>query len=251
MIELERRKYRFPDNTRLLAVLLPAIVAPIMGLAVAQHAYAESTATPYPKMAALNQYLMAQDAEIALAKSAAPESIAKDADVLVLDRSGYRTEIKGHNGFVCVVQRSWTAALDHPDFWNPKLRAPTCFNAAAVRSFLPRVVKRTNLILAGKTKEQLAAAMKAALDAKEIPAVESGSMAYMLSKQGYLNDHDGHWHPHIMVFVSQEEPESWGANLTGSQVFGAADHTDRVCTFYIPVAKWSDGSADSIDHESH
>ena len=255
MNELESRKYGFLTSKRLPAGLPSAMVATIIvlaaALAVAQHASAESTSTPYPKMAPLSQYLMAQDAEIVLAKSSAPESIAKDADILVLDRSGYRTAIKGHNGFVCVVQRSWAADLDSPDFWNPKLRAPACFNAPAVRSFLPRLVKRTNLVLAEKTKEQLSAGMKAAFEAKEIPAIEPGAMAYMLSKQSYLGDRDGHWRPHIMVFVSQEEPDGWGANLPGSPVFGSADHTDHVCTFYIPVAKWSDGSADSNDHGSH
>ena len=129
--------------------------------------------------------------------------------------------------------------------------APTCFNAEAARSFLPRVIKRTTLILAGKTKEQLAAEMKAAFERKEIPAIEIGSMAYMLSKQGYLGDQNGHWRPHVMVFIPQAEPAVWGANLPASPVFGAADKTDRVTTLYIPVAKWSDGSADSDDTMSH
>jgi hypothetical protein len=247
MIELER----------LLAGMVSAIVAPIIVmavmavLAVTKQACAQSAAVPYPKMAAIDQYLMTQDAEVALARSAAPESVSKDADILVLDPHGYRAAIKGRNGFVCAVQRSWTGGLDDPGFWNPKLRAPTCFNQAAARSFLPRVVKRTNLALAGKTKEQLAAGMKAAFEAKEIPAIEPGAMAYMLSKQGYLNDRDGHWHPHIMIFVSQAEPVGWGANLPGSPIFGSSDHTDRVSVFYIPVAKWSDGSADSGGGGSH
>jgi hypothetical protein len=251
MIELKRRNCRFPANTRLLAGMASAIVAPIIVLAVAKLACAQSAAVPYPKMAAIDRYLMTPDAEVASAKSAAPESVSKDADVLVLDQHGYRTAIKGRNGFVCAVQRSWTAELDDPDFWNPKLRAPTCFNPAAARSFLPRVVTRTNLVLAGKTKEQLAAGMSAAFEAKEIPAIEPGAMAYMLSKQGYLNTRDGHWHPHIMIWVPQAEPEGWGANLPGSPIFGSADHTDRVSVFYIPVAKWSDGSADSSGGGSH
>ena len=251
MIELGRRNWRFPANTRLPVGTVSAIVATIMVLALAKQACAQSTHLSYPKMAAMDQYLMKQDVEVALARSAAPESITKDADVLVLDQRGYRTAIKGRNGFTCAVQRSWTAELDDPDFWNPKLRAPTCFNPAAARSFLPRVVTRTNLVLAGKTKEQLAAGMSAAFEAKEIPAIEPGAMAYMLSKQGYLNTRDGHWHPHIMIWVPQAEPEGWGANLPGSPIFGSADHTDRVSVFYIPVAKWSDGSADSSGGGSH
>jgi len=202
-------------------------------------------------MAAIDQYLMTQDAEVALARSAAPESISKDADVLVLDRQGYQTASKGRNGFVCLVQRSWTAGLDNPEFWNPKLRAPICLNLAAGRSYLPLNVKRTKLVLAGKSKEQLSVQMKAAFEAKELPAIEPGAIGYMLSKQGYLSDRGGHWHPHIMNFVPQTEPAGWGANLPGSPIFAFSDPIDRVSVFLIPVGKWSDGSPDSGDGGSH
>jgi len=250
MVEFETRNRCSLACARLAAGIAFATVAAIVVLAMEKQACAQSAAS-YPKMSAVDQYLMAQQAEVALARSAAPESVSKDADVLVLDRHGYQTAVKGRNGFVCAVQRSWTAGLDDPDFWNPKLRAPTCFNASAARSFLPRVVKRTTLVLAGKTKEQLAGEMNAAFERKEIPAIEPGAMAYMLSKQGYLNSRDGHWHPHIMTFIPQAEPAGWGANLPGSPIFGSTDKTDRVTTFYIPVAKWSDGSADSGDMMSH
>ena len=223
----------------------------ICAILVLPPAHAQNPGTRYPRMAPLDQYLMTPDAEIALARTAAPESIAKDADVLVLDRHGYRTAIQGRNGFVCIVERSWTATLDDPDFWNPKLRAPICLNASAARSFLPRVFKRTEMILAGQSKDQLSAGMKAAFEANRIPAIEPGSMSYMLSSQGYLGDQVGHWHPHVMIYVPEGEPAAWGANLPGSPVFGASDPTDRVTTFFIPVLKWSDGSADSGGHGSH
>jgi hypothetical protein len=92
------------------------------------------TIAPYPSMASLDQYLMERNAEIALARSAAPESISRDAEVLVLGRHGYETPVKGKNGFVCVVERSWMAPFDHPEFWNPKMRGPLCFNPPAVQS---------------------------------------------------------------------------------------------------------------------
>lgn len=250
MVEFKTKNWRSHAGSRLAAGIAFATIAAIAVLAM-EKAYGQSAGATYPKMSPVDQYLMTQPAEIASARSAAPESVSKDAEVLVLDRHGYQTAVKGRNGFVCAVQRSWTSDLASPDFWNPKLRAPTCFNAAAARSFLPRVLKRTTLVLAGKTKEQLADEMKAAIESKEIPALEPGAMAYMLSKQGYLNSRDGHWHPHVMVFIPQAEPAGWGANLPGSPVFGSTDKTDRVTTFYIPVAKWSDGAADSGDTMSH
>ncbi len=251
MVEFETRNGRSFAYSRLAAGIAFAMIAAIIVLALEKQAGAQSAGASYPKMSALDQYLMTPQAEVALARTAAPESVSKDAEVLVLDRHGYQTAVKGSNGFVCAVQRSWTSNLEDPGFWNPKLRAPTCFNALAARSFLPRVVKRTTLVLAGKTKEQLAGEMKAAFERKEIPEIEQGAMAYMLSKQGYLNDRDGHWHPHIMIYIPQAEPAGWGANLPGSPIFGSTDQTDRTTTFYIPVAKWSDGSADSGDTMSH
>src|SRR6516164_466662 len=182
--------------------------------AAAWPAKAQDAKTPYPSMAPLEQYLMEDhNAEIALALSAAPQSISADADVLVLGRHGYETAIKGKNGFVCLVERSWTAPIDNPNFWNPKGRAPLCLNAAAARSYLPRTIKRTDLILAGRTKAQMVETIAAAIDKKELPAMEPGAMCYMLSRQGYLSDEDGHWHPHLMFFVSQAGPSAWGADL--------------------------------------
>ena len=208
-------------------------------------ATAQDAKAPYPSMAPVEQYLM-QDraAEIALARSAAPESIARDAEVLVLGRHGYETAIQGKNGFVCVVERSWTAPIDDPNFWNPKLRGPICFNAAAARSYLPRTIKKTELILAGRTKAQMVKAITAAIDKKELPPMEPGAMCYMLSKQGYLDDKAGHWHPHLMFFFSQTDPAVWGADLPGSPIMALNDTWEHLTTFLVPVRKWSDGTAD-------
>jgi hypothetical protein len=134
-----------------------------------------------------------RNSEIALARSAAPESISRDAEVMVLGRHGYETAIKGTNGFVCIVERSWTAPIDDSGFWNPKGRAPLCLNAAAARTYLPRTIMKTALILAGRTKAQMVEAVAAAVDKKELPPMELGAMCYMLSKQGYLGDPVGHW----------------------------------------------------------
>ena len=198
-------------------------------------------------MAPLDQYLMARDAEIALARSAAPDSISKDAEILVLGQHGYETAVKGKNGFVCIVERGWTAGSDDPSFWNPKLRGPLCLNAAAVRSYLPRTIKKTDLILAGRSKAQMFEGLRAALDKKEVPAIEPGAICYMLSKQGYLSDTDGHWRPHLMFFVPDTDPEAWGAGLPGSPVIGFKDALDRFTLFMVPVGKWSDGTAASMD----
>jgi hypothetical protein len=209
----------------------------------------QSISAPYSNMAPLGQYLIAdRQSEIALAKSAAPISISGDAEVLVLDQQGYRTAIKGTNGFACMVLRSWTAGFDDPEFWNPKIRSPICFNAPAARTYLPLVVAKTNLVLAGKSKAQVADAITIALGKKELPVMEVGAMCYMMSKQQHLSDQNGHWHPHLMFFVPLTAAKVWGANQSGSPIIGAEDPSDRLTIFLVPVGKWSDGTAAPAEH---
>ena len=210
--------------------------------AVAQAATTPSTTTPYAKMAPVDQYLMAdRAAEIALARSAAPESIARDAEVQVLGRHGFETAVKGTNGFVCIVGRGWTSAPD-ADFWNPKVRVPMCFNAAAARSYLVRLTKETEWGLAGRTPAQMTESITAAIAKKELPPMEPGAMCYMLSKQGYGGDSSPHWPPHLMFFYSDTDPAIWGANLPGSPVVGMSDPVEHLTSFVIQVQRWSDGT---------
>lgn len=235
-------------NRRTLRTIALRRIALVAALGAAWQAQAQDAKAPYPSMARLEQYLMERDAEIVLARSAAPESISRDAEVMVFGRHGYETAVKGKNGFVCMVHRSWAAGIDDPDFWNPKLRAPICFNPPAARFNIPLLTKRTELILAGRSKAQMFEDIKAAVDKKELPPLESGAMCYMMSKQGYLSDRDGHWRPHLMFFVPLTEPAGWGAGLPGSPVVTAfTDTPERQTVFVIPVAKWSDGTAAPLD----
>jgi hypothetical protein len=217
-------------------------------MGVAWQGRAEDAKPLYPTMLPIEQYLMDRDGEIALARSAGPPSIAQDADVLVLERHGYVTAVKGKNGFVCLVERGWTAGIDFPEFWNPKLRGPLCLNAAAARTYLPLTIKKTEWALAGQSNTQIGESLKAAFDKKELPMQEPGAMCYMLSKQGYLNDGAGHWHPHLMFFVSQAPAETWGANREDSPIMADEAKTDRLTIFMVTVSKWSDGTEDA-QHE--
>jgi len=216
----------------------------LLGLVLAAwRAPAQETKTTYPNMAPLDQYLMERSAEITLARSAAPASISQDAEVMVLGRHGYETAAKGKNGFVCIVERGWTAGIDDPNFWNPKLRGPLCLNPPAVRSYLPQTIMKTESILAGRSKAQMFEDLKAALDKKKLPSPEAGAMCYMLSKQGYLDDRAGPWHPHLMFFVPPTEAATWGADLPGSPIIRANDPQGRLTIFMVPVGRWSDGTA--------
>jgi len=214
----------------------------LLVLGTAYQAVAQAATTAYANMAPIDQYLMTdQSAEIAMARSAAPESIARDAGVLVLGRHGFETAVKGKNGFVCIVGRGWTSAAD-PDFWNPKVRVPMCVNAAAARSYLLRVTKETEWGLAGRTQAQITEAIASAIAKKVLPPIESGAMCYMMSKQGYGGDTVPHWPSHLMFFYTDTDLASWGANLPGSPVLGMSDPVEHLTQFVVPVQRWSDGT---------
>ncbi len=230
-----------------------ALVA-ILCLGAARRAQAQDAKNPYPtSMAPLDQYLMDRNAEIALALSAAPPSISKDATVMVLGRHGYETAVEGTNGFVCNVDRAWMDQFERsPEFWNPKRRGPVCYNPQAARTVLPITLIRTTLALAGDSKAEMNEGMKAAIQKGELPALEPGGMAYMLSKQGYLNSKCGNCAPHLMFYVPVKDAKTWGANAPDSPVeqsphFNGAPEPVTECI--VEVAQWSDGTpADSGDH---
>jgi Putative zinc-finger len=201
----------------------------------------------YPSMASIEQYLMSdRNAEIALARSAAPASISSDAKILVLGWRGYETAVEGKNGFVCMVERSWVLPFNSAEFWNPKVRGPQCFNPAAARSILPLTIKRTDLVLAGLSKAQMIDSIKAGFNNKELPAPEPGAMSYMMARTGYLNDGVGHYVPHLMFYFPLTDKASWGADLPDSPVSlnpQFRDGPEPITEFVIAVDKWSDGTA--------
>lgn len=224
-------------------ILKPAILALSILFLGRIAAPAQQPSTPYPTMAPLDQYLMPdRDAEIALARSAAPPSISGDAEILILARDGYHTAVPGKNGFTCVVERGWMSPLNSPDFWNPKLRGPVCYNPQASRSILPYTIERTKLALKGLTETQIIDSMKAAFDSNQIPLPEPGAMSYMMSKNGYLGDANGHWRPHLMFHIPNASAASWGANLPGSPVLLIPPGPEPESIFLVPLDHWSDGS---------
>ncbi|HYM75394.1 MAG TPA: hypothetical protein VE377_05390 [Candidatus Dormibacteraeota bacterium] len=218
----------------------------IVVLGAAWQVQAQNAKTPYPSMAALDQYLIAdRNAEITMARSAAPEAISREAKILVLGRHGYETAVEGKNGFVCIVERGWMGPADAREFWNPKIRGPVCFNPPAARSVLPITYKRTEMVLAGRTKAEIIEGNKAAFEKGELPALEPGAMSYMMSKEAYLTDDDDHNVAHLMFYTPLMDGTVWGADLHNSPVmlnpqFKGAQPID---VFVVPVGRWSDGTA--------
>jgi hypothetical protein len=232
------------------------ILAPVLAISIGflvPNAAAQSD--PYPKMAPVAEYLMEKNAEIQLARSAAPDSISRDATILVLGRQGYEKAVEGKNGFVCMVGRSWTAAFDWPEFWNPKVKAADCMNPEAARSILPIIFLRGRMVMAGRSKAEIVSAVKAAFANKQLPDLESGAMDYMMSKSSYLTDEGGHNLPHLMWYTALADGKDWGAHAAGSPVMSAPywffssnepsqmKGLPPILVFLVGVADWSDGTA--------
>ena len=225
----------------------------LAALGLSSPVLSQSAKTSYPEMAPIEQYRIAnrQD-EIALARSAAPRSIAGDAEVLVLGSHGYETAVKGTNGFVCFVERSWAAGFDDPDFWNPRIRAPNCFNPAAARTELPQYLRRTEWVLAGATKQQLIEKTDAAVASHSFKAPEAGALSFMLSKDGYLGDGPaGPWLPHVMFFLPHGQAANWGAGKEGSPIIGQDGPGVGSTVLFVPVRSWSDGSPAPSQPKKH
>jgi hypothetical protein len=232
-------------NRRRLIMVAALSFALVLGLIGMEPGQAQAPKTAYPNMAPLDQYLMPdRNAEIALARSAAPDAISGDAKILVLGHHGYETAVEGKNGFVCVVERGWMSPSNAPEFWNPKIRGPICFNPPAARSVLPTTYKRTEMVLAGRTKAEIIEGNKVAFEKGELPPLEPGAMSYMMSKGAYLTDNDGH-NLADLFYTPPLEGKVWGADLPKSPVmlipqFKGAQPID---VFIVPVGRWSDGSA--------
>ena len=221
-------------------LLLPALAIAMLPLLAKPEAQFQ-----YAKMAPLSQYMMERNAEIALARTAAPPAISRNAAVLVLTSRGYVVAENGRNGFTCIVERRWMPPFDQQDFFSTAIRAPICYNAPASRTVLQYTSRRTQLALAGLNRLQLLAKMTS----MHLPDPERGSMSYMLSKQQNLGAGVGRWRPHLMFHVpksySAGDGAIWGADLPGSPVvFDNTHHLvpEPQTILMVPVSRWSDGS---------
>ena len=238
------------------------IMAPVLAISIGflvPNATAQSD--PYPKMAPVDQYLIEKNAEIQLARSAAPDSISRDATILVLGRQGYETAVEGKNGFVCMVGRGWVGMFDWPEFWSPKVRAADCLNPQAARSIVPIMSLRARMVMAGRSKAEIVSALKTAYEKKQLPSLESGAMDYMMSKSSYLTDQGEHNGPHLMFYTPLKDAKDWGSGAAGSPVMSAPywffsskepsqmKGLPPILVFLVGVADWSDGTPVGQHHD--
>jgi hypothetical protein len=194
-----------------------------------------------PRYPPLSEYLMPQEQEIALARSAAPASISDHATIKVLTESGYEVASEGDNGFVCMVMRGWTAPTYTPAqfrdlVYEPTVLAPICFDPLASQTVLPYYELRTKLGMEGNTPDQIAAGVEAAYATGALPQRIGVSFAYMWSADQNLIPGVGAWHPHVMIFAPYYENATVGGNEFGSPLPQVSDDEGTPFTVVvIPV----------------
>jgi hypothetical protein len=197
----------------------------------------------YPPIA---EYLMPRDAEIALARSAAPPAVSDRATVKVLTASGYEVAGEGDNGFVCMVMRGFSAPTYTPAalraiVYDSSIRAPICFAPPAVRAAMPYYELRTKLAIAGKNPDEIAEALQAAYVKGELPRRDAVTFAYMFSAHQHLGPGIGAWHPHMMVFAPYADATTVGQTPFGETLPTVTD--DAGTPFAVVVIPVDDRQA--------
>jgi hypothetical protein len=217
---------------------LALLLAPLLAGIAAGAAWGQA-----PKYPPLSEYMMEQEAEVALARSAAPENVSARATVKILTPSGYKVTTQGDNGFVCLVMRGWGAPTYSPAalrdlVYDAKLRAPICFNPQAVRTVLPYQELRARLGIEGKGPDQIAEGVQVAYAKGELPQMEAVAFAYMYSADMYLGPQVGHFHPHMMVYAPYYDNAMLGGNSRDSMLPRISD--DEGTPFTVIVIQVDD-----------
>jgi hypothetical protein len=199
-----------------------------------------------PKYPPISEYMMTPEAEIGLARSAAPESVSAHATVKILTNSGYKVAAQGDNGFTCLVMRGWSAPTYTPAqfrdlVYDAAVRAPICFNPPAAKEVLPYYELRSKLGMEGKTPDQISESVQAAYARGQLPRRDEVSFAYMWSADQNLGTGIGHWHPHMMIFAPYYDNSQLGNNEFGGALPQLSD--DAGTPFAVVVIRVDDGLA--------
>jgi hypothetical protein len=153
--------------------------------------------------------MLPRDREIALARSAAPANVSRDATVMVLTDRGFEVVEQGSNGVTCVVNRSQPQSLE-----------PHCFDAEGAATVLPIELRRTEMLREGRSNEEIDREIGQGLLSGKYRLPRRPAMSYMMSSgQVLFNDEGkrvGQWHPHLMIFYPNLTPGDLGLGGTPS-----------------------------------
>lgn len=220
----------------------------VVSLLVAAHASSQNWQA---KLGSIDEYLMDEGYEVALARSAAPEHVSKRARLLVLRKDGYHEVAAGTNGFTCLVERSWSSPIGpHRDFFNRELRAPICYNDEASRTILGDYLRRTELVLGGSSIGDVREAIERDIGTGMLRAPHGFAMSYMLSGGQRLGSEVGRFKPHLMIYVPYTTPEQLGSPPAGCEHVCIFEHAGGpLAALILPMKEFNEVSIPSPHHE--
>jgi hypothetical protein len=142
---------------------------------------------------------------MALALSAGPEHIRKDATVYVLEKNGFVKAREGNNGFSCIVNRDHPLALK-----------PTCFDAEGTETILPKVLRVGELLMQGKPLAEISEEIREGFKSGKFISPRRAGVAYMLSGDiravNSATGQTGTFPPHLMFYAPNVTNEDIGHN---------------------------------------
>jgi hypothetical protein len=177
--------------------------------------------------------ILPREREIALARTAAPPAVSRDASIMVLTARGFEVAVKGTSGVTCVVNRSHPASLE-----------PHCFDAEGSATVLPMELRRTELLREGKSAEAIDREIAAGLLGGKYRLPRRPAMSYMMSSEQVLYDdegkHVGKWKPHLMIYYPHLTSADLGlAGLPSTQAALVVDEGKAMSNIMIVVEEFA------------
>ena len=140
-----------------------------------------------------NRPVMAREAEVALARSAAPADISARARVWVWNGSRYVVADSGSSSVNCYVSRQWVPSVE-----------PHCLDEEASATILPILMRKVELYAQGKTDADVEREIADRIQAGDFRLPSRPAVTYMMSAAQDLVGGNGTavgaWQPHLMIY---------------------------------------------------
>ncbi len=144
--------------------------------------------------------------ETAIALSAAPDYLRKEATVLALVHDGYKTTQTGSNPFTCIVNR------DHP-----RVLKPTCFDKEGSETVIPKIIYTGKRLLKGDSMSDINRDIDRLFEEEVFQSQRRPGVAYMLSRYNRpfnpRNGKLGFFPPHVMFHAPNLSNEDIGHDM--------------------------------------
>jgi hypothetical protein len=185
-------------------------------------------AAPLDAEPAFRPELLPREREIAAALDAGPEAIRDAAGIYVLGARGFELARPSRNGFHCLVTRTLPTAFE-----------PQCFDAEGSATTLQESLLDAELRMAGRSEEEIRAAIGAAWREGRLRAPARPGVNYMLSRENRVPvDEKGTVRPyraHVMFYVPYLTNADVGGSFEGKSPIFVVNEGTAGAYAIVPV----------------